>query len=1050
MGNVIGALIGYSVRRPWLMLAFFASVLAAGLVAFLRLDIEAYPDPVPPLVDVVTQSPGQSAEEIERYVTMPLEQALAGLPHLASIRTISLFGLSDTKLQFTYDIGYQDVQQAVVGVLAQVNNLPTGVTPQISPWSPIGEIYRYRLVGPPGMPVADLRAIQDFDLEHRFKAIPGVIDVTGWGGPTRAAIVAVDLDKMNAAGVTLAQLVQAIGANDQNVGGRTIEFGAHAATVRGVGLIRSLDDIRDTLITAGNGAPVRVADIATVEDGFQPRLGIAGMDDDDDIVEGIVLMRRGEYSLPTIRRVEAAVQEINASGVLPPGVGIALIYDRSDLIGLTTRTVLTNLLVGIALIFVVQWVFLGDLRSALVVSATIPFALAFAVILLVVRGESANLLSVGAIDFGLIVAATVIVVESIFRHLGDGAPDIATAERAGVIRRAVAEVDRGVLFSTAIIVASFVPLFTLSGVEGHIFAPMARTYAYAIAGALIATFTVSPALSVLLLRGRIAGRHTLVVLLLRRLYRPVLDFMLANRILALGGAFWLAMLAIAAAWSLGLEFLPHLEERNLWIRATMPQSISLETGSRLVSEMRATIRRALEVTTVISQLGRPDDGTDATGFFNAEFYVPLLPRSQWRYGVWTKDDLTDRIEDELRVNFPGVTFNFSQYIQDNVEEAASGVKGENAVKIYGDDLVTLEATAVQVRDAMRTVFGITDLAIFNALGQLTLSIDADRARAARLGISVADINAAVQTGIGGQLAGNLYERNTARYSPILVRFAPTSRDDVPAIGRVRLLAALPGGGTLPVALSDVARISLANGPGFIYRENQQRYVPVKFSVRLRAVGSAVREAQQRVREQVKVPPGVRVEWVGEYGDLQEALGRLAVVVPISLALIVLLLLAQFASIVDMLLAASVMPMALAGGLFALALTGTPLSVSAAIGFVGLLGISVMEGIIILSGFNALVDAGAAPKDALRRTCDTRLRPVLMTCFAACVGLLPAAVSRGIGAQVQGPLAIVVVGGSLLAPLLVLIIVPVLIQQFSPRYRAAPQVPAPAPGQDGVA
>ncbi len=509
------------------------------------------------------------------------------------------------------------------------------------------------------------------------------------------------------------------------------------------------------------------------------------------------------------------------------------------------------------------------------------------------------------------------------------------------------------------------------------------------------------------------------------------------------------MLAIAAAWSLGLEFLPHLEERNLWIRATMPQSISLETGSRLVSEMRAAIRRSPEVTTVISQLGRPDDGTDATGFFNAEFYVPLLPRSQWRYGVWTKDDLTDRIEDELRVNFPGVTFNFSQYIQDNVEEAASGVKGENAVKIYGDDLVTLEATAVQVRDAMRTVFGITDLAIFNALGQLTLSIEADRARAARLGISVADINAAVQTGIGGQPAGNLYEQNNARYSPILVRFAPSSRDDVAAIGRVPLLAALPGGGTAPVALSDVARISLANGPGFIYRENQQRYVPVKFSVRLRAVGSAVREAQQRVREQVKVPPGVRIEWVGEYGDLQEALRRLAVVVPISLALIVLLLLAQFASIVDMLLAASVMPMALVGGLFALAVTGTPLSVSAVIGFVGLLGISVMEGIIILSGFNAQVDAGSAPAAALRRTCDTRLRPVLMTCFAACVGLLPAAVSRGIGAQVQGPLAIVVVGGSLLAPLLVLIIVLVLIQQFSPRYRAAPQVPTPQP-RDGLA
>jgi cobalt-zinc-cadmium resistance protein CzcA len=1039
------ALTGLAVRRSHLGVALLAAVLAAGVLAFLRLDIEAYPDPVPPLVDIIAQSPGQSAEEVERYVTIPLEQALAGMPHLSAIRTISLFGLADVKLQFTYDVSYDQAEQAVVGVLSQVNNLPSGVAPQISPESPIGEIYRYRLLGPPGMKAVDLKAIQDWDVQPRLKAIAGVIDVIGWGGPTRAYIVSVDLDKLNAAGLTVAQVVQAIGNNDQNVGGHTLQFGAHAAVVRGIGLMRSLDDLRDTLLRAGGAKPVLLRDVAEVTEGEQPRLGIAGQDADDDIVQGIVLMRRGERSLPTIRRVEAEVARINASGVLPAGVRLARLYDRSELIALTTRTVLTNLLVGIALIFAVQWLFLGDLRSAVVVSATVPFALAFAIILLVLRGESANLLSVGAIDFGLIVNATVILVENVVRHLREEAG----GDRPRLILRAVGEVDRAVLFSAAIIFASFVPLFTLSGIEGHIFGPMARTYAYAIVGGLIATFTVAPALAALLLPARLQERETAPMRVLRRLYAPLLEFMLANGVLALGAAVWLAVLGAAAAWSLGLEFLPHLEERNLWIRATLPQSISLEAGNELVRQMRATILRVPEVITVVSQQGRPDDGTDATGFFNAEFYVPLKPPAQWRHQIWTKEELTSRVEDELRGAFPGVSFNFSQYIEDNVEEAASGVKGENSAKLYGEDLATLEATAVRVRDAMRTVFGITDLAIFNALGQLTLNIDTDRAKAATYGLAPSDVNALVQAGIGGQVAGTLAAAGGTRSAPIIVRLAPRFRDDVAAIERIPLPASAPGaadGAAIPpVPLGEVASVSLANGGAFIYRENLQRYVPLKFSVRLRPLGSAVREAQRRVAEQVKLPPGVRLEWVGEFRDLQEALRRLAVVVPISVALIGVLLLVQFGAVVDALLAASVMPMALLGGLFALALTGTPFSVSAAIGFVGLFGITVMEGLVILSTFNALVDQGATPAAGLRRACALRLRPVMMTCLAAGVGLFPAAVSRGIGAQVQGPLAIVVVGGSLLAPLLVLALLPVLIQRFSPRAAALRVPPAVTAG-----
>jgi cobalt-zinc-cadmium resistance protein CzcA len=1027
----LAALTSFAVRRRWLMVAMLGAILIAGIGAFLRLDIEAYPDPVPPLVDVIAQSPSLSASEIEQSVTIPLEQQFAALPHLAAIRTISLFGLSDVKLQFTYDVTYAQAEQAALNALGQISGLPNGVTPQISPESPIGEIYRYRLVGPPGLKPADLKQIQDGVLQGRFKQLPDVIDVVGWGGPTKSALAEIDMAKLNATGLTLGQVSQAISGSNQNVGGRTIRFGEQAGVVRGVGAIRTLDELANTLIGSNGGRPVLLRDVASVGMGELPRLGIAGQDGDDDIVQGIVLMRRGAASLPTVRRVEAEVARINADGTLPQGVRIVRVYDRATLIGLTTRTVLTNLLLGIALIFVVQRLFLGDLRSAVVVGATIPFAFAFAVILLVVRGEPANLLSVGAIDFGLIVDATVILVENVFRHLREGssaeAPDV-------IVPRAVAEVGKPVLFSAAIILASFVPLFTLSGIEGHIFGPMARTYAYAIAGGLIATFTVSPALAALLLLPGKGARETAVMRVLRSRYRPLLVLSLTNRIVALGGAAWLGVLAIGAAWSLGVEFLPHLEERNLWIRATLPQSISLEDGDAMVRAMRAAIRRVPEVETVVSQQGRPDDGTDATGFFNAEFYAPLKPRSEWRHGIWTKEDLTGRVEDELRSSFSGVSFNFSQYIEDNVEEAASGVKGENAIKVYGSDLATLEDTAVRVRDAMRTVFGITDRAIFNALGQLTLDVELDRLIAARHGIAPADVNAAVQIGVGGHQVGTLGDPSSGDSVPILLRLAPGQRDSVDAIRKIALPSGAGGGAGSSVPLGAIAHLALHNGPAFIYRENGERYVPLKFSVRWRALGGAVAEAQRRVAQQVKLPPGVRLQWLGEFGDLEQALRRLAVIVPASLALILLLLLVQFESITDALLAASVMPMALVGGLFALAMSGTRFGVSAAIGFVGLFGIAVMEGILVLSTFNSLIDTGLPANVALVRAAEVRLRPVMMTCFAACAGLLPAALSHRIGAQVQGPLAVVVVGGSLLAPFLILLLLPVMIAQFSPRYR----------------
>jgi cobalt-zinc-cadmium resistance protein CzcA len=1034
-----------ALRQRVLVVVLLAVFMVTGVVLFTKLNIEAYPDPVPPQVEIVTQSTGLSAEEIERYISIPIEIQMAGIPHITAIRTISLFGLSDVKVQFTYDFTYDEAQQWVINRLSQLSPLQGGVQPQISPVSPIGEIYRYRLAGPPGYSVTDLKSIQDWILERRFKALPGVIDVTGWGGKTKTYEVSVDQHKLLQYAITVPQILQALNNSNINVGGQTVDIGQQAAIVRGVGLIQSANDIGRVVLAQNKGVSVMLHDVANVTIGNHPRLGIAGQDNDDDIVQGIVLMRRGEQSMPTIHAVEEEVRNINSSGILPPGVMIKPIYDRTDLINVTTRTVLENMLVGMMLIFLIQWLFLGDLRSAAIASATIPFALLFAVTILMLRGESANLLSVGAIDFGLVVDATVIMVENIFRHLtgevsarGERERRRAEAEAAGMhgklatILVAAQEVGQPILFSAAIIVAAFVPLFTMSGVEGHIFGPMARTYAYAIAGGVIATFTITPVLGAFLLPERMEEAETRVLRFLHRRYVWLSEFALANRTLALGGAGALFAFAIAAVTVMGMEFLPHLEEGNFWIRATMPATVSLETANGYVNQMRKLIRSYPEVITAVSQNGRPDDGTDATGFFNAEFFVPLKPFSQWPSGV-NKDKLTEDLNAALVSKFPGVEFNFSQNIEDNVEEAASGVKGENSVKLFGNNLQTLEDTAAKIKAVMAGVPGIADLAVLTSLGQPTIQIRVDRARAARFGLATGDINAVIQAAIGGQAAGNFYEPNSDRNYPIIVRLAPEYRGSLDAIRHIQVGASNPSGGPpIPVPLSAIADIRLVSGAAFIYREHQERYIPIKFSVRGRDLAGAVQDAQRRIARQVRMPAGYRLEWVGEFGELQEALGRLAIAIPISLALIGMLLYVNFSSFRDTLLAASVMPMAAIGGIFALYLTGTPFSVSAAIGFVALFGISVMDGIIVLAFYNRMLRNGVSRQDAIMRTCHVQFRPVMMTCVAACVGLLPAALSTGIGSQVQKPLALVVVGGMLLAPALILLVLPVLIDRFSLR------------------
>src|SRR5437868_5041575 len=768
-------LVAIAVQRRYLMVGLFVAVFIGGLIAFNQLNIEAYPDPTPPMVDVVTQSPGLSAEEIERYITIPIETQVTGIKNVTTIRTISLYGLSDVKVQFSFAYTYDEALQQVLNRLGQMPPLPGSVQPAISPLSAIGEIYRYRLVGPPNYSVRDLKTLQDWVLQRRFRAVPGVIDVTGWGGKTKTYELQVDFNKLIANGLTLPQMLQAVSNSNINVGGNTVDIGTQSAVVRGVGLIRSMDDLANTMVSQSNGNPVLVKDVAAVTVGEKPRLGIAGLDDDNDIVQGIVLMRRGEQSSPTILRVEQLVASINKSNVLPPGVHIERIYDRKDLIDLTTSTVLHNMVVGILLIVLVQWIFLGDLRSALIVGATIPF-----------------------------------------------------------------------------------PLFTLSGVRGNIFGPMARTYAYALAGGLLATFTVTPALSAIILPSHVHETETRIMAFLHRLYVPVLNWAVGNRNIIMAGAIALVAMTLVFGRLLGLEFLPKLEEGNLWIRATLPPTISLQEGNAYVNEMRKLIRSRPEVEAVVSQHGRPDDGTDAAGFFNAEFFAPLKPVSEWP-GTHDKDELTAQLLKQLDDQFPGVEFNFSQYLQDNVSEAVSGVKGENSIKLYGNDLQALTDTANKIKSVLATVQGVTDLAVFTSLGQPTIQIDIDRARGARYGLSPGDINATIKVAVGGDTAGDLYEPGSDRHFPIIVRLAPEYRKSAEAIQNLRIGAAGPNGTVTQIPLSEVASINLISGAAYIYREGQERYLPIKFSVRNRDLGSAIQEAQEKVDAQVPLPPGSRVE-----------------------------------------------------------------------------------------------------------------------------------------------------------------------------------------------
>ena len=1042
-------------RAPALMAILAAGIVGLGLYCYSRLDIEAYPNPVPPMIEIITQPNGWSAEEVERYVTIPLENGLNGMLDLDHIRSQSLFGLSDVKCYFTWQADYATAQQRVLNRLSFVS-LPGGMTPELSPWSAIGEVYRYRLRGD-GYSLTDLKTAEDWVLERQFRQVPGVIDVVGFGGETKEYHVEVDPHRLKAHGLSLGPLLTSLAGSNQNVGGQRLTIGEQSYDVRGIGLIRSLADIRGVVLAEQRGTPIRVGDVADITVGHSPRMGIVGKDLDPDIVEGTVLMRYGGDSLKTLAGVHARIDQIERHHLLPPGMTIEPYYDRAHLVELTTHTVLENLVVGMLLVAGVLWLFLGHGRAALITALNIPLALMLAFIGMVGTGTPANLISLGAVDFGIVVDSTVIMMENIFRHLS-------LPGRRGIgdrILAAAAEVGPPMFSSTLVIGVAFIPLFTLTGVAGVIFSPMAHTYAFAIGGAIVLALTLTPALAARFLRVDAGAREpagvprapaqalpphlaeptgpeheheheSALMRLLDRLYRPLFRFSLRRKraAVAIGGVAVLVGLGAAAA--LGREFMPKLEEGNFWIRATLPTSISLEESAKHVGRMRAIVlgcpdtgpcdlghRRRPAITTVVSQLGRPDDGTDVSGFYNIELFAPLAPASTWPRGL-TKDQMTADLARELREDFPGVIFNFSQMISDNVEEALSGVKGENTVKVVGPDLKVNEQKAGEIVEIMAGVKGVEDLGLFPSLGQPDVRITPDRDQASRYGLNVADVESVVQAAIGGQAVTQVFE-GEKRFD-LTLRWASAFRKDLNAVRNI--LVATPDGAQIP--LGQLAEIVKEDGPSLIYREDNRRYAPVKFSVRGRDLGSTIADAQKQIAARVVLPYDTHLEWAGEINQLDETTHRLMLIIPLTLLVIAGLVYSSVKNAKDTLIVLGGIPVACTGGVLALLLTHTNFSISAAMGFISIFGIAVQDALIVVTYAQRLWNDGQSLEAGAGNAAERRLRPVLMTTFVAMLGLTPAALSRGIGADTQKPLAIVVIGGALILAVLPRLIQPALL------------------------
>ena len=1062
---MLKAILAFGLTRRAIILLGLLVFIASGVVAFTKLNIEAYPNPAPVILEITAQAAGLSAEEMERYYTIPMEIGLYPTPGIDNIRSTSFYGLTFVRVTFRYGVDYFFAYTQAALSLQQNVTLPGNQIPQIQQSSLVGEVYRYQVVGPPHFGLTNLRTVQDWIATRGlFTVTDGVVAVNSWGGTTKQYNVDVDLHKLDAYSVTIPQIISALGNANINVGGREITVGQQSVNIRGIGLFDSggnedltqgwhVNDIENVVLGQFNGVPIQIKDVAKVSVGYVPRLGIAGLDHDSDVALSIVVMGRTFHTNDVVPRIKAEIERLNTDGELPRGVQLVPYYDRTGLVNITTHTVLHNLIFGCILVFLIQWIFLGNLRSAIIVGINIPFALFFAVIIMVLMGQDANLLSVGAVDFGIIVDSAVILVENIFRNFqappearrsllhqlaegrfgADPTNPLEGAsswtDRLRMILASALQVDNAIFFSALITVAAFVPLFTMQGVEGQIFNPMARTYGLALAGALLSTFTVTPVLASFLLPERVAETETIVVRILHRIYSPVLHWSLDHRktMLAIAVVF-LAGIGLLAT-RLGSEFLPALEEGNLWIRAQMPPTMGLESSEPGTAKMREILLRHPEVLHVVSQHGRPDNGSDASPFSNVELFVPLKPYDEWPAG-FTKDQLIAQLQHEFNEELPGVTFNFSQYIQDNIEEALSGVKGANSVKIIGHDQNILEDLALKVQHEMAQVRGMADLGIFHIQGQPNLNVKVDREKAARYGLNTGDVNTVIQAAMGGAIATTLLEGD--RSWNVQVRMPPEYRSSLEAVRNVKVGYQTPAGVNAYVPLSELANITLDTGASYIYHESRERYIPIKFSVRGRDLGGTVAEAQERIAKCVKLPVGYRIIWAGEFEDLQRAKERLEVIVPISLLLIVVLLYGLFNSLRDSFLALAGIPFAVGGGVLALYFSGLDFSVSSAIGFVSLMGVSVMDGILMITYYNQVRATGVATTEAMYHAATQRMRPMLMTALSACIGLLPAAISTGIGSQVQRPLATVVVGGMLVGPIMLLVVVPALRMMFLER------------------
>jgi cobalt-zinc-cadmium resistance protein CzcA len=1025
---MIRALVEFALNNRLMILGLAILLLIWGGISFHNLPVEAYPDVANNYVQVITQWPGRAAEEVEQQVTVPLEIAVNGIPHLEHMRSTSIFGLSSVMLIFDDQSENDWNRQKVLERLSQVN-LPTGLQPQIgSDYSPVGQIYWYTLKSTnPKYDVMDLKSLQDWVLEKQFKSVPNVVDVVSFGGITREYQVRIDPAKLIAYGLTIGQVEQQLANNNVNAGGSFVEAGLQQVNVRAVGLLTGTHDIEQTVVKSQGGASIRVADIATVSQGPKIRLGQIGkaihrgdgkIVDDTDVVEGIVLLRKGADSDSTLVGIHDKVDELN-NHLLPPGVKVVPFLDRSNLLHYTTHTVLHNLTEGIILVSVILFLFLGNLRGAFIVALTIPFSLLFASICLSLAKIPANLLSLGALDFGMVVEGAVVMVENIVLYLGRSRAKSKTV--LGSIREAAHEVQRPVFYAIGIIITAYIPIFTLQRVEGRLFKPMAWTVSFALLGALLYSMLIAPVLASFIFGPNTREWHNPLMTAITAGYRKSVQWAIRLRWVTVG----IAACALAASWILassgviGSEFLPHLDEGAIWARATLAPSTGPTEGTRVLNQARIIMASFPEVTEVVSQIGRPDDGTDTSGFFNTEYFVDLKPKDQWRPVFQeNKEELISAMDRELE-KLPGTLWNFSQPIADNMEEAVSGVKGQLAIKIYGDDLKTLEAKGNEIVAVMRTVPGVADLGLFRVIGQPNLEFVVNRGEAARYGLNVADVQDAVETAVGGKAISQVLQ-GEQRYD-LVARYQTPYRNSKEAIENVRLLA--PSGER--VSLAQVCDVKVRDGASEIYREENSRYVAIKYSVPVRDLGSTVEEAIAKVTQKVKLPTGYHLAWAGEYESQKRSSKRLMIVLPLTILVICMILYTMFNSMKWVLLILANVAMAPIGGLLALWLTHTHFSVSSGVGFLALFGVSVQTGVIMLEYINQRRVRGEAIRDAAIEGSVQRLRPIMMTMLVASVGLLPAALSRGIGSDSQRPFAIVIVGGLVAALLLGVFLLPTL-------------------------